>query len=315
MSVCEVWEDSTSEDEQSEMVVQRGSPWDAQEESEIIAHIPIDYESCISYAQEKAGIQEGLCFDFNKTWAPYRWEDLEVGTRAAHLAVSEYNVMYVKEKYANHKLNPCPPCCCCNKAMHKEDFEPKVRKLIPFQKITDIEVHEAGSNELVSPPTVASVFYLVAFVAVLVLLVQWMRGEIPEGLVSESPAFLLVGGFLALSFFKPPFKCNFPPICNPVSMELPISKALISTAGSDGPELVIEGIKDANGFRRMVLDMKKKVSGFAPMQQGMSTEPAALGANSEVLSLLRDIAKSRREIAQKIQTKSPSEIAQLIQKK
>merc|ERR1711908_78755 len=175
-------------------------------------------------------------------------EDLDNSLQAVHLAVSENNVMYLKEKFSKHVLNPCPPCMCCVEAQWREDFEAKVKKMIPLEKITDIEVHESGANELITPG------------------------------------------------------CMCPPACNPISIEVPVSKTLINTAGGIGPELIIEGIEDANSFRRFVMDLKKRGGGgiaapiAAPMQQGMGMSPATIGANSEMLSLLQDIRNSNIEI-------------------
>lgn len=296
-------------EEQTEMIAQ-DSPWDAEEESEIVAHIPIDYESCISYEEEKAGIKEGLCFGFNKFLRPFRWEDLETETRASHLAVSQFNVMYLKDKYAKHKLNPCPPCMCFNEASYREDFEPKTKKTIPLEKITDIEVQEAGSNELVPPPGFSSFAFLLVGLMLLAMPVGFLMAT-SLGLevnVAEDSALVLFGLVYFLVQSGPridntggQFGCNFPPKCNPISMELPVSKALVNTAGSSGPELIIDGIEDANGFRRLIMNLKKGGSSFAPRQQAMSMQPATLGANSEVLSLLRDIAKSRREMVELLQ--------------
>merc|ERR1712228_246563 len=59
--------------------------------------------------------------------------------------------MYLKERVSVHALNPCPPCLCCLEGMWRDDFQAKVRKLVPLEKITDCEVQEAGYNELVPP--------------------------------------------------------------------------------------------------------------------------------------------------------------------
>merc|ERR1740138_308478 len=96
--------------------------WDDHERAEIIAYIPIDNESRMSYAMEKAEISEGCCFHYNNCQNPFRWEDLEADYYAVHLAVSQHNVMYMKERVAKHVLNPCPPCTCCIKGNYREDF-------------------------------------------------------------------------------------------------------------------------------------------------------------------------------------------------
>lgn len=78
---------------------------------------------------------------------------------------------------------------------------------------------------------------------------------------------------------------------------------MINTAGSGGTELMLEGIHDANGFRRLVMDLKQRgpAASAAPLQQGMSVAPSVLGASSEVVTLLRDIASSNRDIVQLLQ--------------
>jgi len=227
-------------------------PWDDHERSEIIAYIPIDSDAYFAYLQEKLQILEGCCFALNNFRNPWRWEDQEGQLKSRYLAVSNHNIMYLQTKYPVHKLNPCPPCMCCAKGNYLEDFAPKSRKAIPIEKITDIEVKDAGSNELVKPG------------------------------------------------------CRCPPACNPISVVVPVSQAFVNTAGSNGPELVIEGIRDASAFRRLVMDIKKGMgpaSGLssAPGQMGMSNPPTSLGSSSEVVSLLRDIAESNRRIEQALQ--------------
>jgi len=225
--------------------------WDSQDRAEIIQHVMMNYESVVNYATEKAEIEEGCCHSLNNACQPWRWVDMETATQATHLALSADNVMYLKEKHATHVLNPCPPCLCCVSGSYREDFAPKIKKLIPFEKITDIEVHEAGSNELVTPG------------------------------------------------------CQCPPVFNPISIEVPISKAFINTAGGNGPELIIDGIADANAFRRKVMELKKgggaAPTPLAPSQQSMGA--ATIGASSEMVTLLRDIAGSNRQIVNLLQTK------------
>jgi len=219
------------------------SPWDEQELREIIKLIPIDYEAKIEFMKTKAEIAEGPCFALANICNPFRWENQENEINAEHLAVSELNVMYLKEKFPKHVYIGCPPCTCCLESSYREDYDAKVRKLIPIEKITDIEVHEAGSNELVIPCCA----------------------------------------------------------CTPTSVEVPISKALVNTAGSHGPEVVIEGIEDASDFRRLVMDLRKnKGASGAPAQQGMPSA-STVGANSEMVSLLKDIASSNRQIVQLMQ--------------
>lgn len=227
------------------------SPWEAEERSEIIAYIPIDYESTINFRMEKTETQEGCCFAINNACAPFRWDDFEAETRATHVAVSDHNVMYLKERYVKHVVVPCPPCACCFEMAYREDFAPRIRKLIPIEKITDVEVHDSGSNELVVPC------------------------------------------------------CS----CNPVSIEVPITQSFINTAGGSGVELTIGGIQDAKGFRRLVMDLRKRGAGgggalAAPAQMGMGgggTSASQLGASSEMLSVLKDIANSNRELVKLMQ--------------
>lgn len=217
--------------------------WTEEEQSEIISYVAIDYDTLVSYQLQKAEIQEGCCFELVNLCNPWRWEDKEVDARATHLAVSQHNVMYLKEKRSMHVLNPCPPCLCCVPARYRDDYDPKIRKLIPIEKITDIEVHEAGSNELIEPG------------------------------------------------------CQCPPACNPISIEVPISQAFINTAGSQGSELIIEGIEDANGFRRLVMDLKRgKGGGPSAAPNQLSMDPSTIGNSGEVVSLLQNIANSNREI-------------------
>merc|ERR1712107_193194 len=102
--------------------------------------------------------------------------------------------------------------------------------------------------------------------------------------------------FLCCIFRRPPLSFVFPPVFNPVPLELPFSKAVINTAGSNGAELIIDGIEDANAFRRMVMELKNRSRAqarSAPQQQGMPGMPATpevLVASSEVVALLQGIA-------------------------
>ena len=125
--------------------------WDEQEQREILAYFQIDVETCMQYQKEKQEIFEGCCFGLNDTCQPWRWTDAASAREAQHLAVSAHNVMFLSTKHSVHTLNPCPPCMCCNRDNYIEDFAPKTRKMIPIEKITDIELLEAGSNELVPP--------------------------------------------------------------------------------------------------------------------------------------------------------------------
>lgn len=217
--------------------------WDETERSEIISYVAIDVEAQLKYQMEKAGIMEGCCFEVNNFLTPFRWIDSEKQARSVHLAVSAQNVMYMTLMYPKHVLNPCPPCCCFNPGSYREDRMPKTRKFIPLEKITDIEVMEAGANELVMPPCCG---------------------------------------------------CTCPPQCNPVSIELPVSKAFVNTAGSNGSELIIDGIQDANGFRRLVNDLKHRAKASVPGQEVMASSTP--GESKEMVSLLREIASSNREI-------------------
>eukprot|EP00746_Dinoflagellata_sp_MGD_P022625 gnl/MRDRNA2_/MRDRNA2_152927_c0_seq1.p1 gnl/MRDRNA2_/MRDRNA2_152927_c0~~gnl/MRDRNA2_/MRDRNA2_152927_c0_seq1.p1 ORF type:complete len:278 (+),score=52.63 gnl/MRDRNA2_/MRDRNA2_152927_c0_seq1:72-905(+) len=225
--------------------------WDVHERDEIIAYIPLDPDSRMSFHKRSAEIQEGCCFEINNFYAPFRWKDFEAEFNAAHLAVSNSNVMYLLEKHGKHVVNPCPPCMCCFEFNWSEDYGARIRKLIPLEKITDIEVQEAGSNELLTPGCICF----------------------------------------------PPNCCK----CNPESLESLFSKSAINTAGSIGPELIIEGIQDANGFRRLVMDLKKRGGGGgpsdAPKQQSMSGGPQMIGASEELVSLLKGIYESNLEIA------------------
>lgn len=251
---------SSSDDEQSAAILRQSRDetelWDPHERAEILYYIPIDYRSRLDYLKEKAEISEGLCFVCVNCQQPWRWEDKGAEIEAEHIALSATNVMYMRQKFAKHALNPCPPCMCCVEGNYREDFEPKVRKLIPYEKITDVEVHEAGSNELVPPG------------------------------------------------------CHCPPKCNPESIEVPISITHLNTAGSAGTELVIQGIEDAAGFRRKVLELKRGGAIAPPVQQQMGMPaPAAIGAASpETLAVLREIASSNREIVN-----SNREIVNLLQ--
>lgn len=227
---------------ESDAMLPDEGPWDAQELSEIIQQIPIDYAAQYNFLVEKAELQEGPCFSLNDFCAPFRWIDKETEINSTHVAVSEANVMYLVEKYPKHVYVGCPPCSCCCESSYREDYSPKVRKLIPIEKITDIEVHEAGSNELVVPCCA----------------------------------------------------------CTPVSLEIPISKALVNTAGSHGPEVIIDGVEDASAFRRLVMDLKKGGINRPPAQQGMPSA-SSLGATSEMVSLLKDIANTNRQIVQILQ--------------
>jgi len=240
-----------SESDEDAPMLENGEIWDAQELSEIIEHIPFENEGRISYALEKAEIVEGCCHPVTNFCSPWRWVDFEAEVHSIHLAVSANNVMYLRQKFPKHVLNTCPPCMCCVVGNYRSDYDPKIRKLIPLEKITDIEVHEAGSNELVTPG------------------------------------------------------CMCPPECNPRSVEVPVSKTMINTAGGLGPELIIEGIEDANGFRRRIMTMKQGGAMPAPKQMGMAmpASPATLGASTEMVNLLRDIASSNKEIVNVLRAK------------
>jgi len=233
--------------------------WDEEDRREIVAYIPIGWEACLAYEKEKAQIEDACCCCVLSDLYPFRWLDAENALKANHLALSNEHVMFLTEKHSVHVLNPCPPCCCCSEGSYREDFKPKTRKLIPFEKITDVEVQEAGSNELVTPTCCC---------------------------------------------------CQCPPSCNPVSVDLPVSKTLISTAGSQGPELVLFGVTDANAFRRKILDSKR--GGPAPRQQAMESAslgevgparaslggvgPALVERIVELTTLVKDIAESNREL-------------------
>lgn len=212
--------------------------WDEQERSEITDYFKIDVESIMDYQMERTEIAEGCCHVLTNACAPFRWDDMETKNNAIHLALSRYNVMYMTEKYAVHQPNPCPPCMCCVPGTWREDFQPKLKKMIPLEKITDVEVQEADSNELVPPG------------------------------------------------------CHCPPQCNPISITVPVSKTSINTAGSPQAELIINGIYDANEFRRKVMNAKRGTTS-APLQQGMATNgsiaPSQIGASANVVGLLQDI--------------------------
>lgn len=245
------------------------SPWDENDQNEIVEYVAIDSESCLNYYKQRAQESEGFCFDVNNLLQPWRWRDQKAALDARFLAVSNHHVMYAETKYSQHVLNPCPPCCCCLEANYKEDISPKTRKMIPFEKITDVEVEEAGSNELVAPSNCC---------------------------------------------------CYCPPRCNPVAIEIPVSKTMVNTAGTGGVELIIEGIQNATKFRRLVMELKKGSSSqmgdaaSAPRQMAMSSAAPGLGGNSEVVALLQeinskmqmlqDIAGSNRQIVDLLQEKS-----------
>lgn len=127
------------------------SPWDEDERADIIAEMQLDTSAIIDFNKKETEIREGLCFGLANACNPWRWTDLEASYGAIHVALSRTHVMYLSEKYPVHALNPCPPCMCCVAANYKEDFAPKTRKTIPFEKITDIEVSEAGANRLIQP--------------------------------------------------------------------------------------------------------------------------------------------------------------------
>jgi hypothetical protein len=128
------------------------TPWDEYEQNEIIDYIQMEHDAIIDFEKEKLAIQSGCCCYYTiNCCSPFFWSDFETKTRAVHLALSNSNIMYLQDKHAVHVQNPCPPCSCCCSCNYREDFKPKIRKLVPYEKITDVEVHESGNNEPIAP--------------------------------------------------------------------------------------------------------------------------------------------------------------------
>merc|ERR1711907_715233 len=125
--------------------------WDADDREEIISEIDVERSVIVDFNKKRTEIQEGCCFSLTDCCNPWRWTDMENRYNAIHLAVTAHHVLYIEQKHSVHQANPCPPCSCCCAGNYQEDFAPKMRKGIPLEKITDIEIADAGSNELVTP--------------------------------------------------------------------------------------------------------------------------------------------------------------------